>query len=228
MRRQIVELGVIEPEEVDVALEVLRLGLDERPHLVERRSGAADVADHLLVQREQPLASGRARTRRPWTCNRGKSCPSRFLLRAAISSTVASAKPRAGKHPTRRIQDFRTPELGDDVLLGRTGMRGRIVERLLLGDHLVIIHDQLVSQLTESDYRSAIVDLSRTAYRRLRGATAFAAPFRSSSIAIGISDTTTIPRATSEKLAFTMGTFPNAYPAPTHVPTQSTRPRRCR
>jgi hypothetical protein len=38
----------------------------------------------------------------------------------------------AGKHSTRRIQDFRTPELGDDVLLGRTGLRGRIVERLML------------------------------------------------------------------------------------------------
>ena len=43
-------------------------------------------------------------------------------------------------------------------------------------------------------------------------------------MSIGKRDTTTIPRATREKLAFTMGTLPNAYPAPMHAPTQSNPP----
>jgi hypothetical protein len=151
MRGQIVELGVVEAEEVDVALEVLRLGLDERPHLVERGYGAADVADHLIVQREQPLASGRrVYVALGLVIEVDRALRDACLARDLVDGGVG--KPPAGKHATRRIQDFRTPELGDDVLLGRTGVRGRIVERFLLGDHLVIIYDQLVSQLTELDF----------------------------------------------------------------------------
>src|SRR4051812_41058277 len=46
------------------------------------------------------------------------------------------------------------------------------------------------------------------------------------STAAGSTDTTTMPRVTSEKFSRTTGTFPNSRPAPRQTPTHPTAPTR--